>query len=858
MLSRSYVPVQDTRWQSVGAARQAVHLAAQAAVDDAMCRPGVTGIDAAAEALTFADFDRAQRCAVTGLTGEPGRADAVRAHVIAGQASLHLGQPAAAARHLAAAIDGLTPDDPLRPVVTVWLAAAAVEASDCQLAMRLVRELGSVASPLPLEHELRFIGVRAELACAEDPSQSEAAATRARTLLDAYPEYPRSDELRVEVGRSLTRTNARRQAVRWLDGLDWDRPFDPAAAVARQLLAAPPLDAEPRPSRTYEQRLDRGVELRRARHWATAEQVLTELQADLAARVPDSALLGRTRFQLAVNAYDSGDYRLSLSRFEALRSPVATGVDLQDVLLWLAKSLSRLDRGDEALQTYEAAYASATPAVRARELATFAWDIGRYDEALRLRKSLVLERDHGSFDFAFLQYLAGEYEPALATFTRLAAASGRDGRGRLLYWVGRTKQRLGDIEGAVVAYRSIETSTYYRILAESRLEELAPSGSSELPRTASRALVYWQGSDALLGSSFSTAIGAPADPWTPGPAEDAVPWSSARTALQAFADRHGELFSSARLASRLFEVGAIEESRVAVRDVALEMLLLDRAFAGGRTSSLRRPIRLEARRWAHLIDNRSVERGFWGVALREPRFPVPAGRAQLERYVARHEAIRSRRGDIIRSLAAPLRAVDDFHMLKEFIGLGHFRGTSLAGATDRTPRPYGRELDRCARETDLNPYFVWSIMNVESDLNPDSISYADAYGLLQVIPKTGDLMALRFGDGAFGIHDLITPRDAVHYGCHYLAELVKKFRGQELLAAAAYNAGPHQVARWIDWRGHELGLDEFIETIPFAATRLYPQKTLGFMARYRDRYGPSKPLYVGNLIDPDYLSNIHF
>jgi hypothetical protein len=30
------------------------------------------------------------------------------------------------------------------------------------------------------------------------------------------------------------------------------------------------------------------------------------------------------------------------------------------------------------------------------------------------------------------------------------------------------------------------------------------------------------------------------------------------------------------------------------------------------------------------------------------------------------------------------------------------------------------------------------------------------------------------------------------------------------------------------------------------------------MARYRDRYGPSKPLYVGNLIDPDYLSNIHF
>ena len=252
------------------------------------------------------------------------------------------------------------------------------------------------------------------------------------------------------------------------------------------------------------------------------------------------------------------------------------------------------------------------------------------------------------------------------------------------------------------------------------------------------------------------------------------------------------------------------------------------------------------------------ERGYWGIALRDARFPVPSGRADLQAYVARHEEIRTNRTAIVRALAPALRAADDYALLRHLISRGHFSGTELTSARDRTPMAYGRELDRCARERNINPFFVWSIMTIESDLNPDSVSVADAYGLLQVIPKTGELMADRFGARSFGIFDLLTPRNAVTYGCNYLASLVEKFKGQELIAAAAYNAGPHQLARWLQWRGDRLALDEFIETIPYGATRLYPQKMLATMAKYRSLYGPRAPLYISNKLDVTLGNDIYF
>jgi len=61
--------------------------------------------------------------------------------------------------------------------------------------------------------------------------------------------------------------------------------------------------------------------------------------------------------------------------------------------------------------------------------------------------------------------------------------------------------------------------------------------------------------------------------------------------------------------------------------------------------------------------------------------------------------------------------------------------------------------------------------------------------------------------------------------------MLKRFDNNPAFAAAAYNAGPHRVKRWLQQRG-DLPLDIWIETIPFKETRRYVQNVLAFRVIY--------------------------
>ena len=863
-LPRSAAPVRDERADAVALAGRRMHAAAAAATLESACQPGRSGLLAAQEAALRHEPARAARCATLALTGTLSPQERGTATLVAGYGALEAGDFAAAAEQLGRAARVAKSDDPLFAHLLTWAAEASLESGDCATAQTLAKRVTEAGSRFPIVHEARFVVARAELACADKPAAVAAAATAIGALLSTYPEYPHEDELRVEVGRTLAGGGNPRDAVRWLDGLDWQRPFAPAAAAARSLLAAPPLADIARPTRSAEQRLERGTRLRKMRRWESAEAWLGQLEAETAKAGNEASYLSRVRLQRALNSYEAGKFEEAEARYRALREPPAPGLDPSDVLIGLARSLSRLGREDEAVATFTMAYEDAGPLERARELATFTHDLGRYEEALAHRLAAGRSVAVDTFENAFDLYLAGQFEAARLKWQIVASNASGAAKARALYWMARAWDQLGEREQAATAFASAKAtspSSYYGILSQSRLlergEEL-PLALSQ-PGKGEQARVQWKSPWIDAPSSFSSALGAPDDPWTRGPATAGIPFTEGLAAMTAFSGRYGGLFPAAATATALYRIGAIEPARVAVRDAASEMLLLDRAFGAGKRSTVRKPIRLTTRRWEHWIDNRgSNERGFWGLALRDLRFPIPAARDDLQAFVARHEEIRSSKSSIIRTMAPMLRAADDYAMLRHFISRGHFGGTDIVSARDRTPMAYGRELDACARERNLNPFFIWSIMTIESDLNADSVSVADAYGLLQVIPKTGELMADRFGKGTFGIYDLLTPRDAATYGCHYLASLVDKFKGQELIAAAAYNAGPHQLARWMQWRGDRLALDEFIETIPYGATRLYPQKMLATMAKYRSLYGPKTPLYISNKMDVTFGNDIYF
>jgi len=76
-------------------------------------------------------------------------------------------------------------------------------------------------------------------------------------------------------------------------------------------------------------------------------------------------------------------------------------------------------------------------------------------------------------------------------------------------------------------------------------------------------------------------------------------------------------------------------------------------------------------------------------------------------------------------------------------------------------------------------------------------------------------------------------------GALHLKDLLDMFDGSYILAAAAYNAGPHRSKTWIkaygDPRTGDIDPIDWVESIPFSETRNYVQRVMENMQVYRAR-----------------------
>ena len=148
------------------------------------------------------------------------------------------------------------------------------------------------------------------------------------------------------------------------------------------------------------------------------------------------------------------------------------------------------------------------------------------------------------------------------------------------------------------------------------------------------------------------------------------------------------------------------------------------------------------------------------------------------------------------------------------------------------PEPWWDAVKTESARYNLDPYLVLSLMRQESEFNSSAISYAGAYGLMQLLPSVGRQMAREIGMRDFRTYQLLDPETNIRLGARYLRQMLDKFGGVQEYALAAYNAGDNRVT---DWRtaGPYTGMDEFVESIPFTQTRNYVEAVLRNEEAYR-------------------------
>jgi soluble lytic murein transglycosylase-like protein len=130
--------------------------------------------------------------------------------------------------------------------------------------------------------------------------------------------------------------------------------------------------------------------------------------------------------------------------------------------------------------------------------------------------------------------------------------------------------------------------------------------------------------------------------------------------------------------------------------------------------------------------------------------------------------------------------------------------------------PYADLIAASAREHGVAPELVASVIAIESNFNPNAVSWRSARGLMQLMPETA---------ARLGVTHVFDPRENIEAGTRYLKELLVRYNGDLALTLAAYNAGPDRV-------------EQYRSIPPYPETRAYVRRVT---EKFRQTYRASTP-----------------
>jgi soluble lytic murein transglycosylase len=156
------------------------------------------------------------------------------------------------------------------------------------------------------------------------------------------------------------------------------------------------------------------------------------------------------------------------------------------------------------------------------------------------------------------------------------------------------------------------------------------------------------------------------------------------------------------------------------------------------------------------------------------------------------------------------------------------------------PLNYWETIKSEAEKRQIDPYLMASIIRQETGFEPTTVSNADAIGIMQIMPAEAATIAANAGLPAPTREQLFDPKINIAIGVAEFSQKLATEHGNTTLAIAAYNAGEDAVGRW----AAQTPLDDedlFVESIPFAETRLYVKTVSRNRFEYRRIYEVPKP-----------------
>ena len=141
-----------------------------------------------------------------------------------------------------------------------------------------------------------------------------------------------------------------------------------------------------------------------------------------------------------------------------------------------------------------------------------------------------------------------------------------------------------------------------------------------------------------------------------------------------------------------------------------------------------------------------------------------------------------------------------------------------------------------AKRNKINPAWAFAVIRQESAFTKDARSHAGALGLMQLLPRTARQLARSLRIRMRGRSDILNVRTNVQLGVGYLKKIRDKFKGNTVLATAAYNAGHWRVRKWLP-ESSQIAADVWVETVPFSETKNYLKRVLTYTVIYEERLG---------------------